>query len=165
MIVNWLLPSVFGLVWFSIWGASGINMQMTGEADLVGALNSGGAIMAVWEFLKHLPFGLGVIVVPVNIIVILASFITCADATLTNIGSMCVRDVPIGTEPPAKIKVLWGISAGAIAIVMAAYGGGAQGVDGVKALAAVAGFVVLFVFVLQIISFIKVFFVDGVKED
>lgn len=165
MIVNWVLPSVFGLVWFSIWGASGINMQMTGEADLVGALNSGGAIMALWEFLKHLPFGLGVIVVPINIIVILASFITCADATLTNIGSMCVRDVPIGTEPPAKIKVLWGISAGAIAIVMAAYGGGAQGVDGVKALAAVAGFVVLFIFVLQIISFIKVFFVDEVKED
>ena len=105
------------------------------------------------------------IVVPINIIVILASFITCADATLTNIGSMCVRDVPIGTEPPAKIKVLWGISAGAVAIVMAAYGGGAQGVDGVKALAAVAGFVVLFIFVLQIISFIKLFFCEGFKED
>ena len=165
MIVNWILPSVFGLVWFSIWGASGIHMQMSGEVDLVSALNSGGAIMALWEFLKHLPFGLGVVVVPINIIVILASFITCADATLTNIGSMCVRDVPIGTEPPAKIKVLWGISAGAIAIVMAAYGGGAQGVDGVKALAAVAGFVVLFIFVLQIISFIKLFFCEGFKEN
>ena len=56
-------------------------MQMTGGADLVGALNSGGAVMALWEFLKNLPFGLGVIVVPINILVILASFITCADAT------------------------------------------------------------------------------------
>ncbi len=164
MIVNWILPSVFGIIWFAIWGGSAINMQMTGTADLVGALNSGGAIAALWAFLKNLPFGLGVIVIPINILVILASFITCADATLTNIGSMCVRDVPIGTEPPAKIKILWGISVGIIAIIMAAYGGGAQGVDGVKALAAAAGFVVLFIFVVQIIAFIKVFFIDKIVE-
>lgn len=164
MIVNWILPSAFGLVWFGIWGGSALHMQSTGGADLVGAINSGGAIMALWEFLKHLPFGLGAIVVPVNIFVILISFITNADATLTNIGSMCVKDVPIGTEPPAKLKALWGISVGTVAIIMAAYGGGAQGVDGVKALAAAAGFVVLFIFALQIVAFIRTFFVDRIVE-
>lgn len=164
MVVNWILPSVFGIFWFAIWGGSAMHMQMTGGADLVGAINSGGAIMALWEFLKHLPFGLGYIVLPVNILVILASFITCADATLTNIGSMCMRNVPIGTEPPAKVKVVWGVSVGIVAIIMAAFGGGAQGVDGVKALAAAAGFVVLFIFVLQVISFVKVFFFDKVSE-
>jgi choline-glycine betaine transporter len=164
MVVNWILPSVFSMVWFAIWGGSALNMQMTGTADLVGAINDGGAIMALWEFLRHLPFGLGAIIVPVNIFIILISFITNADATLTNIGSMCVRDVPIGTEPPAKIKVLWGISIGIVSIIMAAYGGGAQGVDGVKALAAAAGFVVLFIFVLQVAAFIKTFFVDKVEE-
>ncbi|MDR1376310.1 MAG: BCCT family transporter, partial [Synergistaceae bacterium] len=132
-------------------------------ADLVGAINSGGAIMALWEFLKNLPFGLGVVVVPVNIFIILISFITAADATLTNIGSMCVRDVPIGTEPPAKLKALWGISVGIVAIIMAAYGGGAQGVDGVKALAAAAGFVVLFIFAVQIVAFVKTFFIDKIE--
>ena len=165
MVVNWILPSVFGIIWFAIWGGSALHMQISGGADLVGAINSGGAIMALWEFLKHLPFGLGVIVVPINIIVILASFITNADATLTTIGSMCVRDVPIGTEPPAKIKLLWGVSIGIIAIVMAAFGGGAQGVDGVKALAAIAGSVVLFIFAIQVVSFIKVFFIDKVNTE
>ena len=139
-------------------------MQAAGTADLVGAINSGGAVMALWEFLKHLPFGIGYVVLPVNILVILASFITCADATLTNIGSMCVRDVPIGTEPPAKMKMIWGISVGIVAIIMAAFGGGAQGVDGVKALAAAAGFVVLFIFAVQVVAFVKVFFVDKVQE-
>lgn len=164
MVVNWILPSVFGIIWFTVWGGSALHMQISGTADLVGAINSGGAVMALWEFLKNLPFGLGVIIVPVNIFVILISFITCADATLVNIGSMCVRNVPIGTEPPAKIKILWGVSVGIIAIIMAAFGGGAQGVDGVKALAAAAGFVVLFIFVIQVIAFIKVFFVDKVIE-
>ena len=164
MIVNWILPSVFGIIWFAIWGGSALHMQISGTADLVGAINSGGAIMALWEFLKNLPFGLGAIVVPVNIFVILVSFITAADATLTNVGSMCVRDVPIGTEPPAYLKVIWGISVGIVAIIMAAYGGGAQGVDGVKALAAAAGFVVLFIFALQIVAFVKTFFVDKIVE-
>ncbi|PIE53899.1 MAG: BCCT transporter [Dethiosulfovibrio peptidovorans] len=164
MVVNWILPSIFGLIWFSIWGGSALHMQATGGADLIGAINSGGAIMALWEFLKHLPFGLGAIVVPVNIFVILISFITNADATLTNIGSMCVKDVPIGTEPPAKLKALWGISVGIVAIIMAAFGRGTQGVDGVKALAAAAGFVVLFIFALQILAFIKTFFIEKIVE-
>ncbi|MDR0496198.1 MAG: BCCT family transporter [Treponema sp.] len=165
MIVNWILPSIFGIIWFSIWGASAIDMQVKGTADLVGAINQNGAIFALWEFLKNLPFGLGHVIIPVNILIILISFITNADATLVNIGSMCVRDVPIGTEPPAKMKVIWGIAITTIAIIMAAFGGGTQGVDGVKALAAVAGFVVLFIFVLQIAAFVKCFFVDKFQSE
>lgn len=164
MIVNWILPSVFGLVWFSIWGNSALDMQISGRADLVAAINEGGAIMALWEFLKNLPFGLGVIIIPVNILIIFVSFVTAADATLTNIGSMCVKNVPIGTEPPRMIKVVWGIVIGVVAVVMAAFGGGAQGVDGVKALATAGGFLVLFVFLLQIVSSIKVFFTEKIEE-
>ncbi|MEA4942158.1 MAG: BCCT family transporter [Oscillibacter sp.] len=164
MIVNWILPSVFGFVWFAIWGNSALYMQMQGTADLVGALNQGGAVMALWVFLQNLPFGIGKLVVPFNLLIIIISFVTAADATLTNVGSMCVKNVPIGTEPPAKIKMLWGVVIGAVAIVMAAFGGGAQGVDGVKALATAGGFVVLFVFLLQIVSSIKVFFMEKIEE-
>lgn len=165
MIVNFVLPSVFGFVWFAIWGNSALHMQMTGKADLVAALNEGGAVMALWEFLQNLPFGIGVVVVPLNIIIVIMSFITAADATLTNVGSMCMKDVPIGSEPPAKIKVLWGILIGTVAIIMAAFGGGAQGVDGVKALATAGGFAVLFIFLLQLVSACKVFFSSKFEEE
>ena len=43
---------------------------------------------------------------------------------------------------------------------MVAFGGGAQGVDGVKYLAACGGFVVLIIFILQVASAIKLFFFD-----
>lgn len=162
LIVNWILPSVFGMVWFAIWGGSAIHMQATGQMDLIKVINEGGAVAALWAFLQNLPFGLGNIIVPFNIVVILVSFITAADATLTNIGSMCMKDVPIGTEPPAMVKMVWGIALGAVAIVMAAFGGGVQGVDGVKALAAASGFVVLFIFTIQLVAFFKVWFIDRV---
>lgn len=164
MLVNWILPTIFSFVWFGVWGNSALDMQMSGTADLVGAINKGGAVMGLWEYLHHLPYGLGAIVVPVNIVVIALSFITAADATLTNIGSMCMKDVPIGTEPPARLKLLWGLVVGAIAIVMAAFGGGSQGVDGVKQLAAAGGFFVLFIYFLQMISACKVFFREKIVE-
>lgn len=165
MIVNWILPSIFGIVWFSVWGGSAIHMQTTGVVDLINVINEGGAVAALWAFLDNLPFGLGRIIIPFNIVVILVSFITAADATLTNIGSMCMKDVPIGTEPPAMVKVVWGVALGAVAIVMAAFGGGVQGVDGVKALAAASGFVVLFIFAIQLVSFFKCWFMDRIIEE
>ena len=48
---------------------------------------------------------------------------------------------------------------------MAAFGGGAQGVDGVKALSSAAGFVVLFIFAIQVVAFVKVFFIDKFQEE
>ena len=162
MLINWILPSVFAVIWFSVWGNTALDMQISGQADLVKAINDGGAVSALWEFLRNLPFGLGYIIVPINILVIVMSFVTNADATLTNIGSMCMKDVPIGTEPPARLKLIWGVIIGIIAIVMAAFGGGTQGIDGVKQLCVAGGFFVLFIFTLQIISAAKVFFYDEI---
>jgi choline-glycine betaine transporter len=164
LLVNLILPSVFGIVWFTVWGGSALGMQVAGTADLVGTIVNNDAISALWQFIESLPFGLGTIVVPLNLFIIVVSFVTCADATSTDIASMCLKDVPIGTEPPATLKVLWGGLIGIIAIIMAAFGGQEQGVEGVKALATAGGFVVLFIYVLQIISVIKMFFVDKIEE-
>lgn len=162
--INLILPSIFGMIWFAVWGGSALNMQMSGQVDLVATIANTDAISALWQFIENLPFGLGTIIVPINLFIIVISFVTCADATATNIASMCVKDVPIGTEPPAYLKVLWGAVIGVIAIIMAAFGGQEQGVEGVKALAVAGGFVVLFIFILQIASIIKMFFVDKVEE-
>lgn len=162
LIVNLILPSVFGIIWFGVWGNTAINMQLTGQADLIGIIQNSNAVMGLFEFMKHLPFA--AILVPVNLFIILISFITSADATANNIASMCIKDIPIGSEAPGTLKVLWGATIGVIAIVMAAFGGGEQGVAGVKALAAAGGFVVLFIFILQVVSAIKMFFIDKIQE-
>jgi choline-glycine betaine transporter len=67
-------------------------------------------------------------------------------------------------EPPTWQKLIWGLSIGSIAFFMVAYAGGAQGVDGVKYLAAAGGTVVLLIFVLQVISAIKMFFYDEIVK-
>ena len=165
LIVNWILPSVFGLAWFSIWGTNALEMQISGTADLAGVISeTGSAVMGLWLFLQNLPFGLGTIILPLNIIVIAISYITAADATLTKLGSICVRDVPLGTQPPRLIKIIWGIVIGIVGIVLV---GGAErlhGVSGVRELAAAGGFLVLFIFIFMIASAVKVFFIDKIEE-
>lgn len=162
LLINLVLPSIFGIVWFSIWGGSAIFMQMSGNVDLVSTIINSNATMALFEFLKQLP--LSVILIPANLFIILISFVTAADATSTSIASMCMKDVPIGSEAPGYMKVVWGTLIGVVAIVMAAFGGGVQGVQGVKDLAAAGGFVVLFIFILQMAAAIKVFFIDDIIE-
>ena len=56
LIVNLILPSVFGIIWFGVWGNTAINMQLTGQADLIGIIQNSNAVMGLFEFMKHLPF-------------------------------------------------------------------------------------------------------------
>ncbi|MDR2174794.1 MAG: BCCT family transporter [Synergistaceae bacterium] len=163
MIINWILPSVFGLVWFGIWGGTAIEWQQTGVADLVAVIKDSGAVAGLWGFLQQLP--LGRVVIPVVMLTLIISFATAADVMTTTIASLCTRNLKRGEEPPTWQKLLWGISIGAVAFFMVAYAGGAQGVDGVKYLAAAGGAMVLFIFVLQVFSAIKTFFfTDGGSE-
>lgn len=162
MIVNWILPCVFGMLWFGIWGSTAISWQMEGKVDLIAAITQSGAVAGLWAFLKALPFG--AVLVPVVMVTLILSFATAADVMTTTIAAICTTNLEQGEEPPAWQKIIWGVSIGAIAFFMVAFAGGSQGVDGVKYLAAAGGAMVLFIFVAQVLSAFKVFFVDKISD-
>ena len=135
-----------------------LHWQIAGKADIIAAINEGGAVAGIWEFLKQIP--LGFIIIPVIILALIAAFSTTADTMSTTIAALCTKGARHDEEPAVWQKIVWGVSIGVIACVMVAFGGGAQGVDGVKYLAACGGFVVLAVFILQVAAAYKVFFFD-----
>ncbi|OGO78838.1 MAG: BCCT transporter [Clostridiales bacterium GWB2_37_7] len=161
MIINWIMPSVFGVIWFGIWGSTALQWQASGALDLVSTMKTNGAVAGLWPFLANLP--LGIIIIPVVMITLIISFSTAADAMTTTISVMCTRNMKHDEEPKTWMKLLWGLSIGAIAFFMVAYAGGQQGVDGIKFLSAAGGAMVLFIFVLQIASCIKMFFIDKIE--
>ena len=158
LIVNWILPASFGFVWFSVWGSTALEWQKSGSADIIAAIKDGGATAGLWEFLKNVP--LGMIIIPVIILALIAAFSTTADTMSTTIAALCTKGARHDEEPAIWQKIVWGVSIGVIACIMVAFGGGAQGVDGVKYLAACGGFVVLVVFIFQVAAAFKVFFFD-----
>ena len=162
MFINWILPSIFSIVWFGIWGSTAIYWQQQGKVDLVKTITDTGAVAGLWVFLDKLP--LAVIIIPVVMITLILSFSTAADSMTRTIASLCMKNSQYDEEPPVWQKLIWGISIGFIAFIMVAFAGGEQGVDGVKYLAAVGGSLILFVFVLQVASAIKMFFIDEIVE-
>ncbi|MFV0431216.1 MAG: BCCT family transporter [Alphaproteobacteria bacterium] len=134
--------------------------QKSGKVDLIGIIQNSGAVAGLWGLLKVLP--LGFIFIPVVIITLIISFSTAADAVIETISGLCMKtkkgEEQLEVKPPNSLKVVWGILIGGLAFLMVAKAGGTQGVDGVKYLAAAGGFTILFVFLLQAISLIKVLF-------
>jgi choline-glycine betaine transporter len=162
MVINWILPSVFSIIWFGVWGATALQWQQAGTLDLVTTITTSGAVAGLWAFLGNLP--MGAVIIPIVMLTLILSFSTAADSMTRTIASLCTLNIKHDEEPPKWQKLLWGLSIGIIAFVMVAYAGGAQGVDGVKYLAAAGGSLVLFVFVLQVISAIKMFFFDEIER-
>jgi choline-glycine betaine transporter len=162
MVINWILPSIFSILWFGVWGSTALYWQQEGQLDLIGTIQQSGAVSGLWAFLAHMP--LGFIFIPIVMITLVLSFSTAADSMTRTIASLCTENMKHDEEPPTWQKLIWGLSIGSIAFFMVAYAGGAQGVDGVKYLAAAGGTVVLLIFVLQVISAIKMFFYDEIVK-
>lgn len=162
MIVNWILPSIFSIIWFGVWGGTALDWQQNNVVDLAATIKESGAVAGLWSFLGHLP--LGAIIIPIVMVTLILSFSTAADSMVRTIATLCTKNIRHDEEPASWKKLLWALSIGIIAFVMVAFAGGAQGVDGVKYLAALGGTSVLFIFVLQVISAIKMFFIDKVEK-
>lgn len=162
MIINWILPAVFSILWFGVFGGTALHWQQNNTVDLVSTINESGAVAGLWAFLANMPFA--VIIIPIVMIALILSFSTAADSMVRAIAMLCTVNIRYN-EDPAKWKMLiWAISIAIIAFVMVAFAGGVQGVDGVKYLAALGGSAVLFVFVLQVCSAVKMFFIDKIEK-
>lgn len=155
LMINWVLPSVFGILWFALWGGMAMKWQLDGTLDLIQVVKDSGAVSGLWGFLQNLPWSW--LFVPLVIITLILSFATAADSMSSKIAAICTKDMEATEDSPKKLKVIWGLMISAIAYIMVAFGGGAQGVDGIKYLAAAGEFTVLFVFVLIVCSALKVF--------
>jgi choline-glycine betaine transporter len=128
---------------------------------MVGVIKEQGAVAGVWVFLQHLPFGIGAILIPIVMLTLVLSFSTAADSMTSTVAALCVKGEGINAEAPGYLKIAWGLLIGSISVILGAYAGGVRGIDGVRQLAAVGGFLVLFVYILQMASFTKVFFAQN----
>lgn len=150
LLVNLIAPSVFGILWFTIFGGTAIDMQLTGKFDIAGVLAEKGLESAVFEFFQQFPAGTFLIVV--FLIVIIISFVTTADSMTSSIAILTTSGFEAeDNEPPLYQKVMWGVIMGALAWVMICF----AGVDGTKMLATLATFPILFVMIFIIWSAIK----------
>lgn len=156
LIVNWIMPSLFAIVWFGVFGGCAIHWQLTGVVDLAGVMRENGTYAAIWSFIRQLP--LSSLLIPVTLFVMLISFSTSADNSVTVISALCTQNRRIGNEAPTPLKIAWGVVIGLFSFLLMAYAAGGKGNDGVRYMVVSIGSIFSILIVLQIAAAVRIFF-------
>ncbi len=114
-----LMPPLVSFLWFSVFGVTAIDLQMTGIVDLT-TYATEETLFAVFN---QLP--ISTILSIVAVILIGTFFITSADSATFVLGMQTTYG---SLTPPNTVKLTWGIAQSTIAIILL-YTGGLQGLQ------------------------------------
>ena len=148
VVVNWLMPCLFGFIWFAIFGGTVLYQQFYGGVDYYSIYLEKGMEAMTLEAFNSVPFA--PFVKAFMLLIIAVSFITLANSMISTIASMSIKNSSENEEAPFGLKLFWGIIIAAAALVFTLAGG----IDGVKMVKTFAGFPIVFLGIVMIVGFI-----------
>ncbi|MFC0301556.1 BCCT family transporter [Virgibacillus soli] len=113
-----LVPTIFGALWFSVFGGSAISLEYFQQIDLIHFVEDLGTETALFALLHHFPFA--TFMSALAILLISTFFITSADSATFVLGMQTTGG---NLFPPNKVKFIWGIIQSGAAAVLLAQGG------------------------------------------
>ena len=156
-IYNFILPGLFDCIWFGIFGGAAIKFDQDTGSSIWNLMGESGTEAAVFGFFENLPATK--ILQVVFIFTVFISIVTLADSMTTTISSLSINAKNAATvEPPAKIKIFWGICLSLVAFVNLATAstvGKVSGIDATKSLAISVAFPLTFVMILILVAGVK----------
>ncbi len=146
------VPTVFGALWFSVFGGTGIHMEMFSDTSIWQAMGEGDFTEnALFATLQNLPFT--TIATVLSIVLISTFFITSADSATFVLGMQTTNG---RLNPPLNVKIIWGLIQGAAAAVLLWSGG----LNALQMSSVIAAFPFVFILLAMMFSIHK-----SVKED
>lgn len=142
-----LVPTSFGLLWFSVFGGSAIWADLFGGQNLITAVNEIGTEVGLFALFETFG-GFGTVLSIIAIFLISTFFITSADSATYVLGMLTTNGKLI---PPMRIKLTWGFIQSSIAAVLL-YAGG---LSALQAVAILVAFPFIFVLIFMIIALFK----------
>ena len=136
-----LLPTLLSFLWFSVFGATAMDVQMKGT-DLSG-LTTEETLFAVFHGMP-----MSMLLSIVAIILIAIFFITSADSATFVLGMQSTYG---SLNPPNIVKLTWGVAQAAVAIILLS----ANGLTALQNALVIAAFPFSFVIIFMMISFYK----------
>ena len=112
-----VFPTLFSFLWMSSFGGSALWLQLTGTADIVGAVSKD-VSTALFVMLESFPFT--TITSFVGIVLVTIFFVTSSDS-----GSLVVDHLTSGgkLDSPVPQQIFWGVMEGVCAAVLLMGGG------------------------------------------
>jgi len=148
-----LAPTLFSFIWMSVFGGAALNFEITNPGGISTAVSKDMA-SALFVTLGHYP--LTTLLSGLALILITVFFITSADSA-TFVISMLVSKGDL--EPGNKIKIMWGVIQGGIAIILLVSGG----LIALQTASIVAAFPFMLVMILMAYSLVKALRQEKIK--
>lgn len=140
------VPTIFGALWFSVFGGSALYLQHFMKKPIMDIVNDKGMEVALFAVLEQFPFGMFMSLLA--ILLISTFFITSADSATFVLG-MQTTDGDL--NPPNKIKFIWGFIQSAAAAVLLWIGG----LEALQRASIIAALPFAVIMILMVISLMK----------
>lgn len=139
-----LMPSLVSFFWFAVFGASAMDLQMSGAVNLTEYATE----EVLFAVFNELPWSQ--LLSTVAIFLVTTFFVTSADSATFVLGMQTTNG---SLTPPNNVKVTWGIFQSMIAVVLL-YSGGLQALQNTLIAAA---FPFSFIIILMMVSLVRAF--------
>ncbi|WP_163537054.1 BCCT family transporter [Gracilibacillus sp. YIM 98692] len=143
-----LVPTIFGGLWFSVFGGSAIQLQMNEGIDIAQIMTDNGSEAALFTVLENFP--LTVVMATLAILLISTFFITSADSATFVLGMQTTNG---HLNPDIKVKVAWGVVQSGTAAVLLWQGG----LGALQTASIIAAFPFAIIMIMIIFSIFKAF--------
>jgi len=143
------VPTLFGALWFSVFGGTGIYLDFFKQKGLMDVINSKGSEVALFTMFENFPFSSVLSIIA--IFLISTFFITSADSATFVLGMQTTNG---NLNPSNKIKFVWGlIQSGTAAILL--WIGGLEALQRASIIAAFPFTIVMLLIVFSLIKSLK----------
>ena len=149
-----VVPTVFSMLWFAVFGGAGIYIEMFGGGGLAEVVFED-VTKALFTFFSYLP-GAGILNV-LAVILIFVFLVTSADSGTFVVSMMTTNG---NLNPDTKTKLMWGIIMSAITFGVLVSGS----VSVAKAMAITGAIPFTFIVLIQIVGFFRALAVDESPE-
>ncbi|CDO02376.1 Glycine betaine transporter OpuD [Oceanobacillus picturae] len=143
-----LVPTIFGALWFTVFGGSAINLEFFQNANIQADVNAIGTEAALFSVLQHYPFAM--VMTIIAILLITTFFITSADSATFVLGMQTTNG---SLYPPNIVKFIWGLLQSCAAAVLLWQGG----LEALQTASIIAAFPFAIIMILVVASLIKSF--------
>lgn len=147
---NLLFPSIFTIIWMSIFGGTTLHFDMLGNGELFNYMSEFGEGNAMYAMFSKLPFGPIISLFALSMLFI--AFITAADSNVSAMSALSSKDIdPSHPEAAIWIKVIWGTLIGTVSFIMLS----SAGIDGIRILSVLGGFPSMFLIITAALGLFK----------
>ena len=145
------LPALFTGVWMAILCGTTIHMEMFENAGLMANMEKNGVEGVLYAVMQHFP--LVRLMIPLFLFTAFISFISTADSNISAMSGVSSTGIsPDSPEPGMFVKIIWGVTTGVIAWIMAS----SSHLEGIRMLSNLGGLPAMFLCLGVIFAAVRV---------